>query len=418
MTGKLRYNMPKFLVFSDQAVVSGSSFVTNIIIARSLGITGYGKFSVLILIQLFLLSIQQSAFSSVYQVLHGRFDKELQRDYTNGVFYKQILLYIGILILACGAYLFIPSMSTVYESVFFPAIMGTVLFLFQDFLRKVLITQQKEGKALMIDIISNTTQLILLAAFAWFNMLTLSNACWIIFLTFIPSAVAGISWVKPGWWSAKNVVMSWHHHKSQSGWMLLSALLQWFTGNFFVVAAGWWLGLAALGALRLAQYIFGLLNVVIQAIENYALPAASKLAFEGNLLNVFLKKVFVKSLLVMTPFLAAIVIFAKPLLVLSGGEAYQEYAYVMYGLTLSYLLIITAIPVRIALRVSLLNRYYFLGYILAAVFSMLSARYMIGEWQLTGVLYGLFMTQFIVITYWLYILNRKKVFVWKLFTSY
>ena len=31
-----RYNSPKMMVFADQAVVSGSSFITNIMVARSL----------------------------------------------------------------------------------------------------------------------------------------------------------------------------------------------------------------------------------------------------------------------------------------------------------------------------------------------------------------------------------------------
>jgi O-antigen/teichoic acid export membrane protein len=59
------------LVFADQAIVSGSSFITNIIVARSLGVSNFGKFSVIILVQLFLLSLQQAMSSGVYQVMYG-----------------------------------------------------------------------------------------------------------------------------------------------------------------------------------------------------------------------------------------------------------------------------------------------------------------------------------------------------------
>jgi O-antigen/teichoic acid export membrane protein len=200
--------------------------------------------------------------------------------------------------------------------------------------------------------------------------------------------------------------------------MLLSALLQWFAGNFFIVAAGWWLGMAALGALRLAQYIFGLLNVLLQAVENYAVPAASKLQHEQKALAGFLKNILKKSMLVILPALLTIVVFSKQLLLLSGGEAYGNYSYVMYGLSVNYLLIVAGIPVRIALRVKLLNQHYFIGYALATAFSMLTARWLIGQWELKGVLFGLFFTQLLVVAYWLIILDRKKVITWKLFTSY
>lgn len=418
MINRLRDNLPKLLVLSDQAVVSGSSFLTNIVIARSLGIAGYGRFSVIILIQLFLLSLQQAGSSGIYQVMYARLDERQQKQYTNGLFYQQVFLYAVLIVLSLTFYFLLPGIVIGYKDVFIPAAAATVLYLLQDFLRKVLLTRQNEAKALVIDIITNGLQIILLLVFAFYKRLSLPLACWIICITFIPSVIAGVIWVRPGWVSRTNIALAAGYNKKQSGWMLLSALLQWFAGNFFVVAAGWWLGVAALGALRLAQYIFGLLNVLLQAIENYALPAASKLQQNSRSLAVFVKKVLFKSVLVIGPALVLIVIFAKQLLVLSGGEGYAGYGYVMYGLTVNYLVIVCGLPVRIALRVKLLSQHYFIGYAIATVFSMATASWLIGRFQLTGVLCGLFFTQFIVITYWLIILNRKKVFTWKLFTSY
>jgi O-antigen/teichoic acid export membrane protein len=418
MMSRLRNNLPKILVLSDQAVVSGSSFLTNIIIAHALGIEGYGKFSVIILIQLFLLSLQQAASSGIYQVMYARFETNIQHKYTNGLFYQQVLVYTILILLSCVFYLVLPKLTNGYETVFLPAILATLLFLLQDFLRKVLLTKQHEAKALIIDCITNGLQIGLLVVLAYYNMLTLSLSCWVIFGTFVPSVIVGIIWIKPGWINFSNIAFCLAQNKKQSSWMLLSALLQWFAGNFFVVAAGWWLGMAALGALRLAQYIFGLLNVLLQAIENYALPAASKLEASSLSLVRFVKRVLLKSILIMGPALLLIVIFAKQLLVLSGGVGYINYAYVMYGLTINYLVIVLGLPVRIALRVKLLSQHYFFGYAIATGFSLATANWLIGRWELSGVLCGLFCTQVIVIMYWLIILNKKKVFTWKLFTSY
>jgi len=111
-------------------------------------------------------------------------------------------------------------------------------------------------------------------------------------------------------------------------------------------------------------------------------------------------------------------LFARQILQLSGGASYLDYSYVIHGLSLVYVLILTGLPIRIALRVRLLNQNYFIGYLLASGFSMLTARWLIGNWHLLGVLTGLFITQLIVIIYWSAILTRKKVLSWKLFISY
>jgi O-antigen/teichoic acid export membrane protein len=405
---RLQHISPKMLVLGDQAIVSGASFLTNIMVARSLGVNNYGKFSVVILVQLFLLSVQQSVSSGIYQVMFGTMEGDSKRNYTNGVFYLQCLLYLLFATAGILVYYLFPTFTKGYEMIFMPALIGTLLFLFQDLLRKILLTRQNEWKALLIDLITNFIQIVLLSVFAFTGKLSLSLACWIIALTFIPSIMAGVYWVKPGLVSLINMKWAAHIHKVQSSWMLMSALLQWFAGNFFVVAAGMWLGIAALGALRLAQYIFGLLNVLIQAIENYALPHASSLQKTPILFNGFLKNVLHKVILIIVPILLLLSIFSKQLLRIAGGDSYLEYSYVIYGLSLVYILIIIGLPIRIALRVRLLNQHYFVGYLLASGFSMLTAHWLIKDWHLMGVLTGLLLTQLIIVVYWSTILTRKK----------
>lgn len=418
MIKRLHTHLPKILVLGDQAVVSASAFLTNIIVARALGISNYGQFSAIVLIQLFLMSLQQAGSSGIYQVMLARFDAATQQRYTGGLFYLQLTIYLSLSLIGLLLFWLMPAVVRGYEQVFFAAVCGTGLYLLQDFLRKVLLTQRKEAKALGVDIITNFFQLLLLAYLAWNGRLTLILTCWVISLTFLPSVITGIVWIRPGRWSSGNIRFALDLHKKQSGWMLLSALLQWFAGNFFVVAAGWWLGAAALGALRLAQYIFGLLNVLLQAVENYALPAASRLCDDAKAFRGFIRNVLLKSFLAMAPVLLLVTIFAKQLLLLSGGPSYAGYVYVMYGLVANYVIIVSGLPIRIALRVKLLNQHYFIGYLIATAFSLLTARWLIGGWALTGVLTGLFVTQVLVVGYWLIILNRKKVFTWKLFTSY
>jgi O-antigen/teichoic acid export membrane protein len=409
---------PKTWVLADQAVVSGSSFVTNILIARALGITDYGKFAVILLIQLFMLSIQQAVSTGVLQVMVHRYDEQQRHFYIKGVFYAQCGFLLLLSLVCLSLRLIVPALTTGYPGLFAPALIGTILLLAQDFLRKTLLTLGQGNRAFVIDTLTNAIQLAVLTGLMVSGNLSLAKTCWTIGLTFLPSVALGIAWVKPGPASFQAIGNAFHVHKEQGGWMLLSALLQWFAGNFFVVAAGWWLGLTALGALRLAQYTFGILNVILQAIENYTLPKASGAHHTPAQFNDYLRQVLRKSVVLIGPILLLVVLFAKPLLTFSGGPAYVRYAYVMYGLSATYLLILAGVPVRIALRTKFLNRSYFTGYVLATLFSLLAAKWMILQWGLTGVLIGLFCTQLILLVYWLLTLKTKNVIAWKSSTLY
>jgi O-antigen/teichoic acid export membrane protein len=409
---------PKTWVLADQAIVSGSSFVTNILIARALGITDYGKFSVILLIQLFMLSIQQAVSTGVLQVMVLRYDQRERKFYIKGVFYAQCLFFLLLSGICLSLFLIAPTLTTGYPGLFAPALIGTILLLAQDFLRKTLLTLGQERRAFFIDTLTNATQLAVLGLLMITGGLSIAKACWTIGLTFIPSVALGIAWVNPGRPVVPAIRNAFLVHKGQGSWMLLSALLQWFAGNLFVLAAGWWLGLAALGALRLSQYTFGILNVVLQAIENYSLPKASRFLETPAQFNRFLQRVLKKSLVFIVPLLLLVVLFAKPLLSFGGGPAYARYTYVMYGLAATYLLILAGIPVRIALRTKLLNRSYFAGYVLATLFSLLAGKWLIQQWALAGVLTGLFSTQLILLVYWLLVLKTKNVIAWRSSTLY
>jgi O-antigen/teichoic acid export membrane protein len=409
---------PKTWVLADQAVVSGSSFVTNILIARALGITDYGKFSVILLVQLFMLSIQQAVSTGVLQVMVLRYDQQERKFYIKGVFYAQCLFFLLLSLVCVSVFLIAPTLATGYPGLFAPGLIVTIGLLAQDFLRKTLLTIGQESRAFCIDTLTNLIQLAVLGGLMVTGHLSLATVCWTIGLTFIPSVALGIAWVNPGRASFPAVRNAFHIHKGQGGWMLLSALLQWFAGNLFVLAAGWWLGLAALGALRLAQYTFGMLNVVLQAIENYTLPKASRAHDTPTHFNRYLQQVLKKSVILIGPLLLLVVLFAKPLLAFSGGAAYVRYAYVMYGLAATYLLVLAGIPVRIALRTKQLNRSYFTGYLLATLFSLFTAKWMIHQWGLSGVVAGLFLTQLILLAYWLRTLKTKNVIAWRSSTLY
>ncbi|HXO75176.1 MAG TPA: hypothetical protein VN824_08085, partial [Puia sp.] len=154
----------KFWVLADQAVVSGSAFVTNILIAHALGIADYGRFSALVLTQLFLLGIQQSVSSGILQIMAPGYKLQEREFYIGGVFYGQCLLLLLIGLTGAGLYWFLPYMRVTFAGLFVPALTGTILFLAQDFLRKTLLTLDQVVRAFIMDALTNSIQLLALAA--------------------------------------------------------------------------------------------------------------------------------------------------------------------------------------------------------------------------------------------------------------
>jgi O-antigen/teichoic acid export membrane protein len=113
------------------------------------------------------------------------------------------------------------------------------------------------------------------------------------------------------------------------------------------------------------------------------------------------------------PVVVCCIVFAKQIFFLCGGADYIEYAYALQGMSILYLIIFTGYPIRIAIRVFLLNREFFFAYCISFLFSLLSAKYLIQQWQLTGVIISLIINQLLMLGYWQMALSRKKFVLWK-----
>ncbi|MBB5647185.1 lipopolysaccharide biosynthesis protein [Pedobacter cryoconitis] len=404
----------KYWVLADQIVVSGSAFLTNLLLAKAMGLPEYGKFSIIVMIQLFILSLSMAFSSQVYQVTYPSLPVAEQQKLTPGMLGLQFIAAIAILSGAFGAW-FIWQISG-FKSIYFTnitlmmAAISTVLYVLQDFIRRVFITKVQGRHAFLIDTLTNAIQLIALLIAWYFNLLGQRMAWSIIGLSFLPSVITGIILLKPGKITFEVIRFSWKLQIVKGGWLIGSSLLQWGSGYFFVIAAGWWLGASALGALRLAQYIFGLLNLLLQAIENYVLPKVA--AIKGDM-SVYWWRLMQKSLLMIVPILCLLSLFAKDIFRIIGGHAYEQYTFVIYGLSLVYLLITIGYPIRIAIRSLELNRDYFIGYILSVTTGLMLAPWLIKTWALHGVLAGIFITQLIMICYWSITLQRKYAILWK-----
>jgi O-antigen/teichoic acid export membrane protein len=399
----------KSMVIADQLVTSGGSFVTTIILARQLGIADFGIYSTIVMVLYLVLSVSTALIVSPYQVLQA--NSSNPKAYVSALLLWQVVL-CGVLTLVSLPLLVLDF--TWIESIkpfVYPSLLLMVLFLVQDFLRKILLANQKANQALIIDAITVGLQLF------WFGIsyheLNLQYALTIVSVTYIPSIVVGVFFIKPVLPTIKLMLTTAVTQYQTGKWLLLTAVLQWWAGNLFVMASGFFLGMKALGALRLAQTLFGVLNVLLQVFENHTLPVAARLYQQSEtVLKKYLWNTTRKSTFLMLPITLLLVVFAKEIFLLSGGKEYVEYAYALQGMAVLYLVIFAGYSARIAIRVLSLNKDFFVGYLFTLVFSLIGAQYFIQHWGILGVIAGLLINQLVLQAYWQFILVRKNLVLW------
>jgi O-antigen/teichoic acid export membrane protein len=284
----------------------------------------------------------------------------------------------------------------------------------QDYFRKAFLALSKPGLSLLSDVLAVLSQFLVLG-YLWFHpdfsFFALMN---LLALEYVPSVILGLAGFQYSEMFSGNWKSFWHAHRSQGGWLLLTAVVQWWTNNLFTVASGVFIGVEALGAFRLVQSLFGILNMVFQTFENHLLPEASRL-FKSSVEESkdFLRASFRQNGWPLVAVLVVLFIFSKEVMVLAGGSKFESYHMIIKGMTVLYGCILIGYPVRLAIRMMLLNQTFFIGYVLAFGFSLLSFRFLLEHFQLWGALAGLLINQLIMLIYWNKQLVSHQFNVWK-----
>jgi O-antigen/teichoic acid export membrane protein len=400
----------KIFVVVDQAAYSGGSFVATFMAAHVLTVADFGRYAAFTLMLYLFISMSNALVVQPFQVLYPRSGN--MSKYLGFVFWFQVA---AALLVAVGLGVAGSAGLSLFAINPFYMVAIAWAFLMHDFLRKVFLACEQVFEALLIDVVAAGLQFALLAtSMVRSTSLNLEDVLMITAISFGAGALVGICLLKPksttttGW---KQFAMD---HYTQGRWLFLTAIIQWWVGNFFVVAAGLFLGPVALGAFRLVQSLFGILNLVLQTYENYALPKAVKLLqVSREQSKKYLLSLSLKGIVAFGFVLVGLFIFSEQIILWVGGEKFVPYAYVVKGMAVLYFIIFVGYPVRMAVRMLVMNNVIFIGYAISLVFSLLSFRMLLQEYALWGAIGGLVINQLILIMFWQYNLARKHFLLWK-----
>jgi O-antigen/teichoic acid export membrane protein len=317
-------------VIADQALVSGTNFLTGVVLARFLGVENYGKFVILYAVLLYANIIQSALILAPMLSIVPQINSTTERTkYFNGVLTFQLIFsFFTSIILFIVAYIISLCFSILYlqQSIF--AISCSVFaFQLQDWLRRYFFINFKSKNVFFNDCISYGGQVFLLYVFNGLGRLNLAITFWIIFITSTVAFAIGIPFkdFSLSLTSARlTFVKSWKFGRN----LLFSGQLNWARTQGILLLGGTALGTTAVGGIRAAQNIVGPLNIIFQGMENIIPIKASRQYYQRKLPGLinYLKKTSMVGGMLIALICISILIFSKQLIVFAYGQEYAAYA--------------------------------------------------------------------------------------------
>ncbi|WP_291275863.1 hypothetical protein [Flavobacterium sp.] len=406
-TELLQKHQNKGFTLLDQTIVSGGNFITSFMYARILGLEIYGFFVLCWMLVLFISGLQQSFIFNPMTSIYAYKSIEENRDqYIQSLFSLQLLFSIMssvfVMLMLYIDILFIQTPRL--EGLLFIIPAAVFAFTMQDFFRKKFILTGKPQITFLLDVLC--TALLLGLLFSGYAS-TVRNIFSIITISFITTAITGylISGIQINL-HLFNFTIS--NHWMQGKWLILTSVIQLFSGNYFIVAAGVLLGTAEIGIIRIAQNIVGVLNILFIAMESYIPVSASKIFHNlgAAALIKYLKSVTIKGLLITSILCISIALSSSKIIAVLYGRAFIEYSGTVQIYALFYILVFISIPLRFAIRTIEQNHHILIGYIISSVFSFISANVLITHYGIYGVLSGIIISQLLTQFWYIYSLKN------------
>lgn len=378
---------------TDQAAVSGTNFLTNVMLARFMGLREFGIFALAWMCVLFVNSLQYALIVAPMMSIGPKQAEKDRPSYFGAIIFQELVLVALCFVLVyAGLALFGGDFRTVdVRNLAFPLATAAVVYQMQDFVRRYFFATAQSRRAFLDDLLSYVPQLPLLFVLHGAGHLNSVTALWVMSLTSLFGLAVGWLWVERiefRWASIRSVAA---HHWRISRWLGISAVLQWTSGNLFVLAAPVFFGAAAAGVLKASQNLMGATHVWFQGLDNVVPVETARRLHEKGVRSML---AYTRSIILKwggLTFLFALVMGAAPglWLRLVYGPQMVQYGYILRLYALLYVLIFLGGPLRAALQAIEFTVPIFWSYLAMTVFSVALAVPMAKWLKLNGIMIGL-----------------------------
>ncbi|MBI1224929.1 MAG: hypothetical protein GC192_06795 [Bacteroidetes bacterium] len=405
---------PKSLALLGQAVASGGNFALGVLLARWLGLAVFGQYSLLWMGVLFLLSLHQAYITQPFLTLIAGKESYRRATYLESLSGLQLLISISLVFMALAFYSLMKIIGYKVDLLQqIPAIgFVSAFYLIQDFVKKYCFANGQFNIPLLMDVILYISLFSCLILFKIDGSLDLDIALWSIMVSYGISCGIGVRLIGHQLikrWNRKQILKTAKEHYHYSFWLLGTSLVQWFSGNYFLVAAAATQGTVAVGALRMAQNMVGLCHVIFLAMENIVpVEAARQFFTKGEkAMFAYLRRAGGLVAIPVVGLLGILTLVSHWLIGWLYGTDYQAFAYLVGAYAVVYLLGYIATLQRFALRSMQFTKPIFIGYTASALVSLLVAYPVVERWGMGGVVAGLIGAQVLTLVVYGFAIFKK-----------
>lgn len=388
----------------DQAIVSGSNFITGIIVARLIGIEGFGYFTMASLVVLFFNGLQQSLIISPMMTVGPQLEINKR-----SIYYASGAVLQFIFSLICSGFVWVVlSLTTILgfdsnlANLAFAAAFSTLSWQLQDYFRRYFFVIGKGSVSVTNDIVSYVGQILIILLASIFWQLNTQDIFYVMAMTSIFAVLIVIKEVKFSVVTKESILDAANCDWREGKWLVASNISLWFSGNYIFLLVGQILGASFVGAIRAAQNLLGITSIVILGLENVIPATAAKLRNEnGNsYFFKFLRNIELAVIAFIGLYGCLVAFFSDYLMRVFYGGDYGTYGYIIYWLFPVYIGYGIGMVRRAGLRVLGVSAHIFYASLLSAVLVVIFGDYVIGLYGVVGGLCWILVSQ-ISIQFWL-----------------
>lgn len=339
-----------FVSLADQAVVSGTSFLTTLVIGRACLPEELGLYSLGFSLVLLLMDIPRSLIWTPFTAFAPRMRPADQRLYGGSTLMQQVALCGIATVLISSVGLALGSLGSMHRIALLLTVLGpaTALLFFREYIRRICFAQLEVVQVLAIDVVIAALQSAGLLLLAYYGRLTAISAFLVIVAASIPVAAA---WIMS---ARQNLAFSRDSFRADAAknwtfarWLLAGAVV----GNATVALEPWLLsashGIAAAGIVIAAQGIISLLNPLSLSFTNFFWPYAAHVYAASGAQAVWrlVAQTTLAMTVVVSAFAAVGFLWGGELLALMFGAEYAGQGHVVAALVLGECCLILRLPV-------------------------------------------------------------------------
>jgi O-antigen/teichoic acid export membrane protein len=388
---------------TDQAVVSGTNFLTSVILLRFMGLAEFGVFALAWMSVLFVNSLQTALIVSPMMSIGPKQDERDRPRYFGAVVFQELVLVslcfvlVFVALKLSGNFFSHASLLqlALLRQLALPLAVSAFAYQMQDFLRRYFFATRQSRRALADDTLSYLTQLPLLFLLHRTGHLTSATALWVMAGTSLAGLATGWLWMEPIEFNRDWIRAISRRHWKLSRWLTGASLMQWTSSNLFVVAAPIYYGAAAAGVLKASQNLMGAANVWFMGLDN-VVPAETARRLRQSGVHSMLA--YTRSILLRwggITLLFAMVMAAAPefWLRLFYGATMVQYGYVLRLYAVLYVFSFIGGPLRAGLQALEFTVPIFCSYLAMTAFAIALAAPLAKWLGLSGTMLGLLCVQ-------------------------